>query len=906
VKDRHPKWVKDTCFSSAVVQLGGDVVELEVDIAKANAAAPAAAAEAGPGTPSEHGSPPGQASKRRRVNVALPVAAPGEVTAIDLNAFQHEAEATLENKFQIVFFLGAGCSAPAVPTVQDIIDKLSRGVDPALSPYLETPYETIVMTLHKEEGERQAYFSKLCADKPPTEALKKLAQVIKNVWFHGKKKQEGQLPLFLTTNFDPLLEQALADVGLNPVVHDMAVDVAAAMDRLHSTLSTAADQRRPAVIKLLGQCGDGSKAGTVKFDLDKGWDVAQRMKAVLSENVRVIVVGYRGAEAGVAQFFKELIGKHGKHGLMDPQNLYWCTRPGSTAPFRNKDNVVFREFLKKPMKWVQGADFESVVDALDRRPHAAQKPVRVDMTMRHHGNRREAAVERGAAAAAPPVDTSTREDALDRNKQAGGTSTRATKKLRLDASNDPVSTPDQTPEERILCGVRLDWTTPLHGELLGRMYSTVARKELGVRSTITKYPKNCGAMLTIGGGEDEGSIDLRVAQGAERERPGYSISLKATSTSRSIGGLRVLANELVRLYVEAFDDKDDVSVEILWPSQLKVMDDLIRVNGTDINFIDWIIQAEKGADNLSAAGDTAYALLGQTGTIFGYALDVGRGVVPALPLPPVAGPTASPAQVEGVEARHSTCPSTRKSAFDAASPTIAWNGVDVFRWIGGDKMPPVLQYCIAPCGNAETHDDLKELMADAVKLWTDVANVAFVETEAAGLSTTFTVQLCEGTCNKYANAFFPEDYRTNPDSGKSLNTLDVFKELFTLERSHQVALIAHELGHILGLAHNGAVRELGQGSPPGVVLAPREVVGREPMSIMSAAIGSTPPDGTPALHFEDKLGVVLMYGTRAGGLSKTKVETAKISAESLEVLTFGANGPVRPGALAVDADRLTV
>mmetsp|Transcript_16953 Transcript_16953/g.50008 ORF Transcript_16953/g.50008 Transcript_16953/m.50008 type:complete len:775 (-) Transcript_16953:206-2530(-) len=768
---------------------------------------------------------------------------------MDTARFRKHIQAALATKCKVVLFLGAGCSKPVIPLARDIVNELrARAGEAPLKHFEYVYYQKDVLRLVPSGEDRLDYFRRLCVEATPTENHKKLAYIMKESW------PLRQLPLILTTNFDALLEEALE---VEPVVWkrpDDAVDgVKDSVRNLQSKLKEAAGRRDVAVVKLLGDAA----ARTACLDMTGGESIAQTLRSSLPSSTRVVVVGYNGGEPGVAALFKSLF--EGK-GSLDPKNLYWCTPPRAAAPYDDIRNEVFKFFIKKQAKWVQDADFASVVDAL------------------------EPAFPYASGLGSVEVD-------------AGG---RAAKRRRLTThlgsmSLTPASSQDSLNyQPPLVGGVRLGWRIRLNGGRLRRLVPSVRMADLGKTIRASAYPEDTGAILMTRGGSIQLQFGTKEVEptddGKTSKTIDHTVTFKAIGGVPSLGGLRVVANELVRMYLDMFQKIGKVGIEVLWPSQLKVNTDLHHVFGTTVE--DVVTEKVSVTDG----GDTAAHLrqaLDSAEDFFPLAVHYGMsgGTPPGSPVghpqpvPPAGAAAAAAPTGVGV------CTMTHESTFDAASTCVAWDGADVMRWIGSDDRAPLLRYYIDRSSGRV--DEFRELMNDAVGLWTNVANVVFEETEELTPQTTFKVQWRRSVGNKLrARGFFPHEFETDA-TGLTCNALNLYDELFDLEdRDHRVVVVAHELGHIMGLAHNGASaksRQLGDGKKPGALEAPDRAVAENVKSIMWAGIGQAPQAGLSPpteLEYEDRLGAMVLYGAKVGDPSVEKADVVAIPRTALAVLKF--------------------
>mmetsp|Transcript_23525 Transcript_23525/g.61586 ORF Transcript_23525/g.61586 Transcript_23525/m.61586 type:complete len:556 (+) Transcript_23525:95-1762(+) len=189
----------------------------------------------------------------------------------------------------------------------------------------------------------------------------------------------------------------------------------------------------------------------------------------------------------------------------------------------------------------------------------------------------------------------------------------------------------------------------------------------------------------------------------------------------------------------------------------------------------------------------------------------------------------------------------------SAAPTHDTHDVVQWRWIGADRKSPTLRYFVH-----NEADKVKPLMTKAVAMWTEAqANITLVEASKPE-NAVFMVQCCRGVGTQHAVGFAPGEVREDAADGHALNSLYLDVKLFDLEPVNQVAVVAHELGRIMGLS----VRRGGDVS-----------------SIMRADVATAPADEVQNdLPNADTNALRSLYGHWEGeeGTAKAMVEPVKI------------------------------
>jgi hypothetical protein len=221
------------------------------------------------------------------------------------------------------FFLGSGVSRDAgVPTGQEIMREGLRklhqleteSAEPANDAELETwltetgrdgvTYSELLGLIAPDQGVRREYLAAFFEGKQPGRTHDLLAGLA----------ERGLARVFITTNFDRLLEHALQARGIEPIVIASDADLKTAPSREHA---------RCVVLK---PHGDYLRQ-TIRNTPEELAELEPAMTAELAEvfnRYGTVVVGYSGADEGIAQTLRARQSRYG---------LWWVARgaPGQPA-----------------------------------------------------------------------------------------------------------------------------------------------------------------------------------------------------------------------------------------------------------------------------------------------------------------------------------------------------------------------------------------------------------------------------------------------------------------------------------------------------------------------------------------------------------------------------------------------
>jgi hypothetical protein len=211
------------------------------------------------------------------------------------------------------FLLGSGVSRDAgVPTGGEVfwqtvgalyrleIDTTETPEAEALSGWLsetgraDLNYSSLLELLAPTQEERRAYLAQFFENHEPGDAHRRLAALA----------VQGMVRVFVTTNFDRLLEHALREVGVEPVVVTSDPDLAAAPAREHAGCF---------VLKIHGDYLQQTIRNTPAELATLEPQLTVELQSVF-DRYGVVVLGYSGSDAAVAAALRARRSRYG---------LYW-------------------------------------------------------------------------------------------------------------------------------------------------------------------------------------------------------------------------------------------------------------------------------------------------------------------------------------------------------------------------------------------------------------------------------------------------------------------------------------------------------------------------------------------------------------------------------------------------------
>ncbi len=240
----------------------------------------------------------------------------GVATPAPLDPIVSLAVAVAESPGAYAFLLGAGVSKDAgVPTGGDVLsialNDLYRLVHPeddqpdeatlatwaAGTGYANIPYSEMLELLGPDPEGRRAYLAKYFEGLEPGETHRLLARLA----------ADGLVRVFVTTNFDRLLEQALREVGITPVVITAGDELSRASGREHA---------RCYVLKVHGDYFQQTirNTATELAKLDK--KIEGELREVF-DRFGVVALGYSGSDEAVGRCLRRRNSRYG---------AYWVSR----------------------------------------------------------------------------------------------------------------------------------------------------------------------------------------------------------------------------------------------------------------------------------------------------------------------------------------------------------------------------------------------------------------------------------------------------------------------------------------------------------------------------------------------------------------------------------------------------
>jgi len=222
--------------------------------------------------------------------------------------------------------LGSGGSAPAVPTGQALLRETIARVYTATEGrrppddldliqwwrdrYGEPTYSSILEAALPAVDARRDYLATFFEKAEPTDTHHELARLAKR----------GLIRVFITTNFDHLLEQALQREGITATVISLAGQLPNALPREHGDAY---------ILKVHGDYRTGAIRNTPAELAELDPDIGGEFREIV-RRYGLIVLGYAGGDQGVMRIIRDSSFRSG---------LYWVVRSGGAAPGEIQDRA---------------------------------------------------------------------------------------------------------------------------------------------------------------------------------------------------------------------------------------------------------------------------------------------------------------------------------------------------------------------------------------------------------------------------------------------------------------------------------------------------------------------------------------------------------------------------------------
>ncbi len=221
------------------------------------------------------------------------------------------------------FFLGSGVSRDAgVPTGGQVLRGALADLARLETPDGQTPpedldawleqtgrqdvsYSDILEALVPQPDDRRAYLASRLEGREPGETHKRLAALARDGWVR----------VFVTTNFDRLLEQALRDVGVEPVVVSDEEGLARSPAREHADCF---------VLKVHGDMLQRTIRNTEAELAALDPAIAVQLQEIL-DRYGIVVLGYSGSDPAIRDALERRDSRYG---------LYWQARSPLNDPIR--------------------------------------------------------------------------------------------------------------------------------------------------------------------------------------------------------------------------------------------------------------------------------------------------------------------------------------------------------------------------------------------------------------------------------------------------------------------------------------------------------------------------------------------------------------------------------------------
>jgi NAD-dependent SIR2 family protein deacetylase len=268
------------------------------------------------------------------------------------------AVAIAEKPASFAFLLGSGVSQDAgVPTGGEVFWQAVAELYRLEQVTADTPDDDVLRTWLAESGRADLRYSDVLELVAPDSATRRdyLAKHFEGAEPGATHERladmaaDGLVSVFVTTNFDRLLERALQARGIEPVVVTSDADLVAAPRREHA---------RCWVLKAHGDYLQQTIRNTPAELAELEPEVTRELREVL-DRYGVVVLGYSGADEAIASAMRRRRSAYG---------LYWVARSELVEPARSLVEAVGGRVITRPTASAFVADLQRRLDVFAAQP----------------------------------------------------------------------------------------------------------------------------------------------------------------------------------------------------------------------------------------------------------------------------------------------------------------------------------------------------------------------------------------------------------------------------------------------------------------------------------------------------------------------------------------------------------
>eukprot|EP00035_Acanthoeca_spectabilis_P018070 m.382397 g.382397 ORF g.382397 m.382397 type:complete len:860 (+) comp16719_c1_seq2:2-2581(+) len=210
------------------------------------------------------------------------------------------------------------------------------------------------------------------------------------------------------------------------------------------------------------------------------------------------------------------------------------------------------------------------------------------------------------------------------------------------------------------------------------------------------------------------------------------------------------------------------------------------------------------------------------------------------------------------------------AAYAAAADRDANNDLCVWRASGRPTLYYSIHPSLADTKLADGTTTLGAMLQQAGAVWGKVIEIVF-EVAPPSEQPHFNVFDGAESGGVYAKAFFPGDYKAAKGQPRDLIIFPLF---YTLDAVRQLHVLVHELGHILGLVHNGQAKftAAGKGNPALLASTSPNVRRVDTASVMYAQVATRETLPESILSQEDAAAAKFMYSFRTSFAKSARAE----------------------------------